>query len=137
MIKVLYVKPEYIHSVWDRVRNHLERGLQRSAGEYNVEQLKVFLTQGSQHLLIGVDDNEVIQGAVTVEFLNLPNDRIAFATTFGGKMVANKAVWDQFIDWCKHNGATKFRAATFESGARLYRKAFGTENRYIMVEKTL
>lgn len=137
MIQVLYIKPEHLHSVWDGVKEHLERGLERSAGEYSVDQLKVFLVQGSQHLLIGVDENKVIQGAVTVEFLNMPNDRIAFATTFGGKMVANKEVWDQFISWCKHNGATKFRAATFESGARLYRKAFGTENRYIMVEKTL
>jgi len=133
----MYVNPEHIHIVWEDTKKHLERGLARSAGEYNVEQLKVFLVQGNQHLLVGVDENKVIQGAVTIEFINMPNDRIAYATTFGGKMVANKAVWDQFIDWCKSNGATKFRAATFESGARLYRKAFGTENRYIMVEKKL
>ena len=42
-----------------------------------------------------------------------------------------------FETWLKDSGATKFRAATFESAARLYNKAFGTTSKYILVEKDL
>ena len=136
MTQVQYVDTMYIHQVWDLVKPFLEKGLVRSGGEYTAEQLKVFLVTGMQRLLVAVE-NDIIKGAATIEFINYPNERVAFVTAVGGKMLATKEVWEQFEGWCKQNGATMVRGAAFESVARLWKKAFDVEQRYVIVEKKL
>lgn len=133
---VKQVPTQFIHHVWPSIKPMLEKALAHSAGEYNTEQLKVMLVCGSQTLLISENDGE-ITGAATVSFENYPNDRIAFITSIGGKMIANKEVWDQFEVWCKNNGCTKVRGFAFESVARLWKKVFGVETVYLVVEKKL
>lgn len=134
---VQIVPPNQIYQVWDKVEPYIAEALKKSSGEYNADQLKVLLVQGQQIMLVAVNDNETVHGVCTVEFINYPNDRIAYVTCFGGVDVANNNIWSQFEEWLKLSGATKFRAATFESAARLYNKAFGTTSKYIIVEKDL
>jgi hypothetical protein len=136
-MKVQQVEPKYLHYVWDGAAPYLEKALEHSAGEYNLDQLKVFLVQGKQALLIATDETNGIKGAAAIEFIDYPNDRIAFITAIGGKMIANQNGWQQLEDWLRFNGATAVRGAAYESVARLWRKAFKFENRYIMVEKRL
>ena len=135
-MSVYYVEPKYLHVVWNDVAPMLEKALEHSGGEYNLDQLKVFLVQGHQSLLIASTEKG-ITGAATIEFINYPNERVAFITAVGGKMISNKENWEQFAAWAKQQGATMFRGSAFESVARLWRKAFGFENRYVMVEKRL
>jgi hypothetical protein len=136
MIQVQYINPMYVHQVWHLVEPFLAKGLVRSGGEYTVDQLKVYLASGEQQLLIATEDGQ-INGAATVQFINYPNERVAFITSVGGKMIANQDVWTQFEVWCKQSGATMVRGAAFESVARLWKKAFGVEQRYVIVEKKL
>lgn len=136
MIQVQHIDPRYIHQVWYLVEPFLAKGLVRSGGEYNTDHLKVYLVSGAQCLLAAIEDGNIV-GASSVEFINYPNERVAFVTSIGGKMIANKEVWDQFEAWCKINGATMVRGAAFESVARLWKKAFGVEQRYVIVEKKL
>ena len=124
-----YVEPSQLHTVWDKVSPYLEKAMEHSGGEYNLDQLKVFLSQGLQALIVFIDNaNSNIIGAVTVEFINYPNERVAFVTSVGGKALASRDLWDQFEAWCKQNGATMVRGAAFESVARLWKKAFGVES---------
>lgn len=136
MSKVEVVHPNHIIHVWDKVKGYLEAGLKRSGGEYEAEHLKVYLIQGAQNLLVAVD-GEDIHGAATIEWANFPNERVAFVTAIGGKMIADKDIWRQFEDWVILNGGTTIRGNAFESVARLWKKAFGVESRYIVVEKKL
>lgn len=136
-MKVQYVDPKYLHYVWKDVEDYLEKALAQSGGEYDVQQLKVLIVQGFQSLLIAVDEDNSIKGAATVEFINYPNERVAFITAIGGKMIANQECWKQFEDWLTFSGATMVRGAAFESVARLWRRAFGFTSRYVMVEKRL
>jgi hypothetical protein len=131
------VPPDNLHGVWDKVEPYITEALKHSGGEYSAEYLKILIIQGRQVLLVAVNEANVIHGVCTVEFVNYPNDRIAYVTAFGGVGVANKDIWAQFENWLKLSGATKFRASTYESAARLYRKAFGTKIKYIVVEKDL
>lgn len=137
MIQVQSVHPNVLLQVWDQVEPLLTKGLQKCGGEYNSEHLKVYILQGVQHLLVSIDENGQIIGAASIEFINYPNERVAFITSIGGRMIANQEVWDQFTSWCKYNGATMVRGAAFESVARLWKKAFGVEQRYVIVEKKL
>lgn len=137
MIQVQYINVMYVHQVWDLVRPFLEKGLARSGGEYTVDQLKVFLANGSQQLLVAINEENTIIGAAAIEFTNFPNERVAFVSSIGGKMITSPEVWQQFEDWCRQSGATMVRGAAFESVARLWKKAFGVEQRYVIVEKKL
>jgi hypothetical protein len=137
MSQVQIVSPDYVYQVWDKVEPYITEALKKSSGEYNTDQLKVLVTQGQQIMLVAISETNGIHGVCTLEFVNYPNDRIAYVTCFGGVDVATAEVWSQFETWLKNSGATKFRAATFESAARLYNKAFGTTSKYILVEKTL
>jgi hypothetical protein len=137
MSQVQIVSPNYVYQVWDKVEPYIIEALKKSSGEYNADQLKVLVTQGQQIMLVAVSETDGIHGVCTLEFVNYPNDRIAYVTCFGGVDVANSTIWSQFEAWMKDSGATKFRAATFESAARLYNRAFGTTSKYILVEKDL
>jgi hypothetical protein len=135
MSQVQIVAPIYINQIWDKVEPFLEAGLARSGHEFTTEHLKMYLTEGRQDLLIAVDENNEIHGAACIQWNNFPNDRVAFITSIGGKMIANKDIWAQFEAWVKQNGGTLIRGAAFESVARLWRRAFGVQSRYIIVEK--
>jgi hypothetical protein len=137
MKRVEIVPSQYVYHLWDQVGPLLEKGLLRSGGEYTAEHLKVYLTQGSQMLVVIIDDAQKVHGAVSVQFTNYPNAREAFITSVGGKALVDKDLWAQFENCLRQNGATLIRGAAFESVARLWHKAFGTETRYVIVEKKL
>lgn len=137
MRRVEVVPPHFVYHVWDQVEPLLQKGLARSGGEYSAEHLKVYLTQGAQMLVIIIDDENKIHGAVSVLFTNYPNDRVAFITSVGGKALIDQELWKQFENCLRQNGATLIRGAAFDSVARLWHQAFGTETRYVIVEKKL
>jgi hypothetical protein len=135
-LTVRYVPKEFIQGAWPSVEGMLSNALRHSAGEYNMDQLKSMLVMGVQHLLVA-DDGEQVRGAATIAFENYPNDRIAFVTAIGGRMIANMEIWKQFEDWCKSNGCTKVRGFAFDSVARLWKKKFNVDTVYVVVEKKL
>lgn len=120
-----------IQQTWHQVEPMLARAMKHSAGEYDLNQLKVMIVEGRQKLLVMVEDGK-IKGAVTIEWINYPNDRVAFITAIGGKTDEN--CMSEFHEWVKVNGGTKIQGAAFESVARLWKRKFGFENRYIIVE---
>jgi len=124
-----------VQQVWDDVKGMLDSALKHSAGEYNLDQLKVMLVEGRQVLLVLVDEENKINTAFTVEWINYPNDRVAFLTAIGGKTDLN--AFNQFKYWVKASGGTKIQGAAFESVARLWKKKLGFENKYIIVEYAL
>lgn len=130
------VHPDYVCQSWAQVAPFLGAALKHSAGEYNLDQLKVMLTTGTQALLV-TTDGERVTGAITVAFENYPNDRIAFVTAVGGRLITSDDLWEQFLAWCRNMGATKIRGAAHKSVARLWRQRFAVEPKYILVEKTL
>jgi hypothetical protein len=137
MKRIEVVPANYVYHVWDRVEPFLTRGLAKSGGEYTAEHIKMYLTRGEQTLVIIIDDASKIHGAISLHFNNYPNSRVAFVTSIGGKMIADKDLWAQFENWLRQTGVTAVRGAAYESVARLWRKTFGMETRYIIVEKKL
>jgi len=133
---VRYVNPVHIHYIWPKVKDMLERGLDRSQHEYNIDHLKQYVIEGKNILLVS-EDGEKIWGACTICFENYPNARVAFITSIGGRMIANKSIWEQFENWARGMGATIIRGYAFESVARLWKTHFGLEKTYVVVEKRI
>lgn len=135
MLNLRIVPSTHIQQTWHEVDKMLASALVRAGGEYNLDQLKVMLVEGRQALLVLVDEDEKIQTAFTVEWINYPNDRVAFLTAIGGRTDLN--AFNQFKDWVKINGGTKIQGAAFESVARLWKRKLGFDNKYIIVEYEL
>ena len=135
----LNVKPvptTSFHQTWSAVRGFLAEALKWSNGDYTEDQAKALLAQGSWLLLVAVDDDNVIHGAASVEFINRPNDRVAFITAVGGKALINEDVYEQLCMVLKGFRATKIQCAARESAARLYAKV-GFEQKHIILEVSL
>lgn len=131
-MKIQYVALEWVNYTWDKVEGFLADALAHSNGDYTVEQVKVFVTQGKWALIVAVDDSSDIHGAATVEFFNRPDDRVAFITAIGGKLVSSADTFEQLRTYAKSMGATAIEGAARESIARLWRR-YGFEEKYRIV----
>ena len=129
------ISPEFVAQRWNEVKDYISSALEYAENDYSLEQVKVFITSNTW-LLLGVYQDNVIKGAITVSFSNMPNDRIAFITTIGGKHISNPLAYQEFITILKQFGATKIQGGARESVARLWRR-LGFRERYTIVEKQI
>ena len=135
--KVQPVPVQLVNQIWSKVEPFIKSAEEKfGESEYTTDQIKVYLVTGQMMLLVATDDNSEIQGAATVSFINYPNDRVAFVTSIGGKLVTSPETFAQMSEVFKANGATKIQGAAKEAVARLW-KRFGFEEKAILVEVKL
>ena len=132
MTEIQYVPRDYVQQTWPKVEKYFEAAVEFSAGEYTTAQIRNFVSQGQWLLFVATREGE-INGAGTVEMINLPNSRVAFITALGGRNMVNKTTFKQFCGWVKQFGATKVRAATRDELLRLYSMS-GMTKKYNIVE---
>jgi hypothetical protein len=137
MNTVKVVAPNFIFDVWKDVESFLNASINVSGGDFTLDQLKFSLGKGEQTLLVSVNEQNIINGAMTVEFINRPNHRVMFITALGGNGIVNDETFSQVETWAKSHGATKASAWAQEAQARLYKiKSNFNTVRYV-VEKDL
>ncbi|MBK9497419.1 MAG: hypothetical protein IPO08_23435 [Xanthomonadales bacterium] len=122
-MKLEYIHPHHVVSVWPRVEKMLADAIAFSGGEYSADQLKVLLVTGHQVLLIALDGDDVA-GAVTVASECYPNVTVAFITAIGGRLISDADLFSQLKAWCLQRGYTRIRGLARESVARLWRQKF-------------
>ena len=66
------------HQTWPLVEGFLAEALKWGEDDYTAEQAKTYLAAGQWMLLVAVDEENKIHGAAAVNFINMPNDRVAF-----------------------------------------------------------
>jgi hypothetical protein len=131
-MKLQHVPLEWVNYTWDKVEGFISSALVYADGEYTVDQVKSMVTQGKWALLVATDDTGGICGAATVEFFNRPNNRVAFITAIGGRLVSNRDTFEQLQTYARSMGATTIEGAARESIARLWRR-YGFEEKYRIV----
>jgi hypothetical protein len=137
MNTVKVVAPNFIFDVWKDVESFLNASINVSGGDFTLDQLKFSLGRGEQTLLVSVNEQNVINGAMTVEFTNRPNDRVMFITALGGSGIVNDETFSQVETWAKSQGATKASAWAQETQARLYKIKANFNTVRMVVEKDL
>lgn len=131
---VLPIVQKDIQQVWPRVEAFIASAIDYSQGDYTLEQVKVYLAKGMWQLLVVVDDSSTIRGAIVVEYISRPNDRVAFVVAIGGRAIADKSGFESFCDVLRYNGATKIEGAVRDSVARLWKQKYGFSEKYTIVE---
>jgi hypothetical protein len=127
---------QYFHQTWPLVEKYIEDALQWGGDDYTLEQVKALIASGTWILIVAADEQKSIHGASAINLFNMPNDRIAFVTAIGGKLISNKDTFAQFSALLKSYGATKIQGAARESIARLWTR-YGFKERYRIVETKL
>lgn len=135
-LSVQYVPQHQAARSWSLVEPHIKEAIQYGDGDYTLDQVKLLVNMGSWSLLVAADDQNVVQGAATVSYMNYPNDRVAFITFIGGKLISNKETFEQMCGILKANGATKIQGYARPAIARLWSR-YGFEERTTLVEVKL
>ena len=123
----------FTNQTWPLVEKYIVEAQKYSGDDYTLDQIKLYVNTGVWMLVVVVDEANVIHGAATVNFINYPNDRVAFVTYIGGKLISSQDTFTQFKNVLKASGATKIQGAAREAIARLWHR-YGFEERYIIVE---
>lgn len=128
---IQHVPTEFVSQTWPKVEEHLQVALEYQ-DDYGLEQVKLLLTNGSWMLIVAADENAFVHGAAAVNFMNRPNDRVAFIAAMGGKLITSQETFLQFKDLLKAFGATYIEGASRESAARLWQR-YGLQEKYRIV----
>jgi hypothetical protein len=137
MIRVELIAPDYVYQVWDDVKDFLDASIKTGTGTCTLDQLKLLLAKNYQALIVGVNEDNKIVGAMAVEIMNYPNARTLFITALGGFGVVTQEIWQQVEDWARLQGVTKVSAWCEEAQARLYKQKAGFDTIRFVVEKDL
>lgn len=137
-ISIQPVDTNFVQRIWPMVEGYLQSALDKGEGpaDYNIHHVQMFLTSGQWLLVVAVDEDNVVHGAMTVSFINYPMSRVAFITATGGKGVVNSASLAQLKSIVQARGATKIQAFGRESMVKLLAKS-GFEPRTTLVEVTI
>ena len=117
-MNIQHVLIEYIHQTWEQVEEYIKEGLTYAEGDYTLEQVKSLVATGQWMLVVALEGKN-IKGAMTINFFNRPNDRVAFITTVGGKDIINKNTFSQLKELVVLCGATYMEVAGRDSVMRL------------------
>jgi hydroxyethylthiazole kinase-like sugar kinase family protein len=136
-IQVQPVNIQHIHSVWNAVEPFIKSAEEKSGDvEYTAEQVKVYLITGQWQLLVVVTETQEICGAIVVNYISYPSDRVAFITAIGGKSIATEEGYNSMCQVLRSFGVTKIQGVARESVARLWQR-LGFKERAILVEAKL
>jgi hypothetical protein len=92
-----------------------------------IEQVEYSVRTGRTFLLVWEEPDEGVTGAVTVEFIDYPRERVAHVNLMGGKGVVRKHVFEEAMQWMRNFGATKAQCWARGSLVQMYEK-MGMEN---------
>jgi hypothetical protein len=138
-LKISYVETNHVQQVWPMVKTFLEDAMTKGgdfpdwAQNYTVDHIQSFVTSGAWLLVVAVDEENNIQGAATISFINYPMHRVAFVTAIGGKLISSQETFEQFKALLKLRGATKIQGYGRDSIVRLW-KRYDFEPRNTLVE---
>jgi hypothetical protein len=136
-VKVQPVSVEHVAQVWPKVVRFISSALKYSSGDYTADQARVYLSLGTWSMIVAVDDESEIKGVTVIQYINRPNDRVAFIIAIGGKLISDPDTWSNFTDLLRFNGATKVEGAARKSIARLWAIKFNFTEKYRIVEVSL
>jgi hypothetical protein len=121
-LRVEVVPSEFLNITWPKVEKYIAAAVEYSNGMLSVEEVKVRVLDGAWTLIVAIDDSDIIQGAAVVSFFNRTDNRVAYVTSIGGRLISNKKAFSQLRDLLKKYGATCIEGTTRDSTLRLWER---------------
>jgi hypothetical protein len=122
-----YVHPTQLPQAWAVAAPLLQKAIDIDPAAMTIEQVEYAIRTGKSHLLVWVEPDEGITGAVTVDFIDYPRERVAHVNLMGGKGIVREHVFEDAKKWMRSMGATKAQCWCKDNLVRMYEK-MGMEN---------
>lgn len=127
-----HILPHQLPQVWAKAAPLLQKAIDLEPDLITIEQVEYSVRTGRTFLLVWEEPGEGITGAVTVEFIDYPRERVAHVNLMGGKGVVRDYVFDEAKDWMKSFGATKAQCWAKGSLVQMYEKMGMTNTHQVM-----
>ena len=121
------IRPNELPQVWPVAAPLLQRAIDLDPDLITIDQVEYSVRTGKTFLLVWQDPDEGITGAVTVEFIDYPRERVAHVNLMGGKGIVRDYVFDDAKQWMRLQGATKAQCWAKGTLVQMYEK-MGMEN---------
>jgi hypothetical protein len=129
------INPAQLPQVWPIVAPMLQRAIDLDPQLNTIEQVEYAVRTGRTYLLIWDEPNEGITGAVTVDIIDYPRERVAHVNLMGGKGIVRTHVFDEAKNWMRLMGATTTQCWAKGTLVQMYEKMGMTNTHQVMREK--
>jgi hypothetical protein len=129
---IYQVHPNELPKIWPIAAPMLQRAIDLDPEVVTIEQVEFSVRTGRTFLLVWDEPEEGITGAVTVEFIDYPRERVAHVNLMGGKGVVRQHVFDEAKNWMRSFGATKAQCWARGTLVQMYEKMGMTNTHQVM-----
>jgi hypothetical protein len=113
--------------IWPIAAPLLQKAIDLDPTAITIEQAEYAVRTGRSFLLVWEEPDIGITGAVTVDIIDYPRERVAHVNLMGGKGVVRDHVFEEAMNWMRSLGATKAQCWARGSLVDMYKK-MGMEN---------
>lgn len=121
------IRPNELPQVWPVAAPLLQKAIDLEPEMITIEQVEYAVRTGKTFLLVWEEPDVGITGAVTVDFMDYPRERVAHVNLMGGKGVVRDHVFEAAKQWMRSFGATKAQCWARGTLVQMYEK-MGMEN---------
>ena len=129
------ITPAQLPQVWGVVAPMLQRAIDLDPELTTIEQVEFAVRTGRTYLLIWDEPEQGITGAVTVDIIDYPRERVAHVNLMGGKGIVRTHVFDEAKNWMRLMGATTTQCWAKGTLVQMYEKMGLTNTHQVMREK--
>lgn len=135
-LSIQQVPLEFVNRVWSSAEEYLKNAFDFAAGDYTVDDARVYAASGMWSLIIALDEDSKVHGAAVVTYYNRPRTRVAYIMGLGGRLVTSKDTCAQLYDIFRSNGADSIEAAARDEVLPLWKK-YGLTKKYTIISTTI
>jgi hypothetical protein len=122
-----HIQTNQLPEVWPTAAPLLQKAIDLDPSAITIEQVEYAVRTGKTFLLVWEEPDAGITGAVTVEFIDYPRERVAHVNLMGGKSIVRNHVFEEAKKWMRAYGATKAQCWAQGTLVQMYEK-MGMEN---------
>lgn len=126
------IHPSELPKVWPIAAPLLQKAIDIDPEAITIEQVEHSVRTGKVFLLVWDEPDVGITGAVTVEFIDYPRERVAHVNLMGGKGVVRPHVFEEAKNWMRTFGATKAQCWARGTLVQMYEKMGMTNTHQVM-----
>ena len=129
------ITPAQLSQVWPVTAPMLQLAINLDPDLITIEQVEYAVRTGRTYLLVWEEPEQGITGAVTVDIIDYPRERVAHVNLMGGKGIVRTHVFDEAKNWMRLMGATTTQCWAKGSLVHMYEKMGMTNTHQVMREK--